>query len=324
MAFQIIYPQLDGVKIKDNRELPWSLIQGIRKSYDYLTENATAISALQTGLIQYGPHTTRPASSSALNASLYIETDRNDVIYQSQGSIWQYLAGTMYGTLTPDERPTDLGVNDAGFDFRAIDTDANSGREFQWSQTEWIETTPIRYGTRAQRLATPILSLLSGSIWMETDFNNEIYQVQIIGGVYTWVQVVRSGDVQYVSANNDLTLTTVPTDVPGATLTLARAGRYFITGVFDFVLNGPGDTTGIILQGRLNANGVNQPSVATLSLVIPSGTGVQEQATVSQQWVITAAAPGEIAKLQGSKTGGTGTSFISGAYTTIAALWVSP
>jgi hypothetical protein len=37
-APHLIYPQLDGVKIKEDRYLPFTLIQGIRKAYDYLTQ----------------------------------------------------------------------------------------------------------------------------------------------------------------------------------------------------------------------------------------------------------------------------------------------
>jgi hypothetical protein len=61
------------------------------------------------------------------------------VIYQNQNNVWKYLAGTMWGTLSPDQRPTDLGVNDGGFDFRGTDQQ----REFIWSQSAWIEVTPV-------------------------------------------------------------------------------------------------------------------------------------------------------------------------------------
>ena len=45
----------------------------------------------------------------------------------------------MWGTLSPDHRPTDLGVHDAGFDYRGTDQQ----REFIWSQTAWVENTSI-------------------------------------------------------------------------------------------------------------------------------------------------------------------------------------
>ena len=46
----------------------------------------------------------------------------------------------MWGTLVPDQRPTDLGVHDAGFDFR---TTVAPPREFVWNQTAWVEVTPV-------------------------------------------------------------------------------------------------------------------------------------------------------------------------------------
>jgi hypothetical protein len=50
----------------------------------------------------------------------YYETDRT-VLYASINTEWKYVAGTMYGTLAPDTKPTDLGVLDTGFLFRAGD-----------------------------------------------------------------------------------------------------------------------------------------------------------------------------------------------------------
>lgn len=50
----------------------------------------------------------------------YYETDRT-VLYASINTQWKYVAGTMYGTLSPDTKPTDLGVLDTGFLFRAGD-----------------------------------------------------------------------------------------------------------------------------------------------------------------------------------------------------------
>src|SRR5215471_8846703 len=38
-----------------------------------------------------------------------------EILYQLQNGEWHYIAGTMWGTLSPDQRPTNLGPNDAGF-----------------------------------------------------------------------------------------------------------------------------------------------------------------------------------------------------------------
>jgi hypothetical protein len=99
-------------------------------------------------MLTYGAHGDRPDAAGMPNGALYIETDRGDVIYQAQAGIWHYLAGLMFGTLVPDQRPTDLGVNDAGFDFR---TSVNPPREFMWSQTAWVE---IGGGVTTQNIVT--------------------------------------------------------------------------------------------------------------------------------------------------------------------------
>jgi len=98
------------------------------------------------------------------------------VVYQNQGGTWVYLAGEMFGTLSPDARPGDLGPSaDVGFLFR---TDTSPARTFIWSGAAWIEITPIRYGTHAQRLAAVIAELVAGMLWVETDRGNAIYQNQ--------------------------------------------------------------------------------------------------------------------------------------------------
>jgi hypothetical protein len=86
----------------------------------------------------YGIHSARPAGTATADGVIYVENDRGSVTYQLQNGVWRYLSGTMFGTLSPDQRPTDLGVNDGGFDFRGTDQQ----REFLWSQTAWIEITP--------------------------------------------------------------------------------------------------------------------------------------------------------------------------------------
>ena len=98
-----------------------------------------------------GTHANRPDPSTVPDGSIYVEFDRG-VLYVNENGTWQYIAGTMYALLNPDQRPTDLGPNDAGFEFRSIDTDPNyAPRQFLWSQSEWIETTMVLYGTHAAR-----------------------------------------------------------------------------------------------------------------------------------------------------------------------------
>jgi hypothetical protein len=87
----------------------------------------------------YGTHSGRPLVTQVADDFLYVEWDRGGVIYQAEAGVWQYLAGTMWGTISPDQRPTDLGAHDVGFDFRGTDQQ----REFIWSGGMWVEITPV-------------------------------------------------------------------------------------------------------------------------------------------------------------------------------------
>ena len=134
------------------------------------------------GLVDYGFHADRPDPEFATDGALYVEQDRGSVIYQNQGGVWEYITGIMYGTLSPDQRPVDLGPHDAEFQFR---TTTDPAQAFAWSGTVWIETTPIRYGTHAARLAATVANLVSGMLWMETDRGSVIYQNQ--GGIWLYL-----------------------------------------------------------------------------------------------------------------------------------------
>jgi hypothetical protein len=143
--------------------------------YFYWQRNGEKLASLVTS----GTHANRPDVGAMPDGALYTETDRGYVLYQNVGGVWQYVAGTMWGTLSPDQRPTDLGTNDAGFEFRSVDPDQYlNGRDFLWSQSEWIEITPVRYGTHAQRLALAAASLWSGMLFVETDRGGVTYQNQ--------------------------------------------------------------------------------------------------------------------------------------------------
>ena len=62
--------------------------------------------------VRYGTHAARLA---------VVVADVIDQLRRQNGTTWQYIAGTMWGTMSPDQRPTDLGTHDAGFDFRSTD-----------------------------------------------------------------------------------------------------------------------------------------------------------------------------------------------------------
>jgi hypothetical protein len=121
--------------------------------------------------VSYGSHADRPGPDIMPPGALYTETDRT-VLYQNRNGAWHYVAGTMWGTLSPDERPADLGVNDGGFDFRATDV----AREFLWSQSQWIEVSAVQYGIHSGRPAPT--DIFEGAIYVEEDRGGVIYQNQ--------------------------------------------------------------------------------------------------------------------------------------------------
>lgn len=143
----------------------------VTRSGQLLLQQLQASDALQ------GTHNGRPAPGDAPDGALYVESDRT-VLYSNINGAWHYIGGTMWGTINPDQRPTDLGVNDAGFDFRTVDQPA---REFIWSQAYWVEVTPVRFGTHAQRLAVDVTRVIEQMLWVETD-RTVLYQLMLVSG----------------------------------------------------------------------------------------------------------------------------------------------
>ncbi len=319
---------------------------------------------LQPSTTIEGTHADRPDPSTVPDGSIYVEFDRG-VLYYNENGTWQYIAGTMYALLNPDQRPTDLGPNDAGFEFRSIDTDPDyAPRQFLWSQSEWIETTMVLYGTHAARPPadekTPPRTIyveddrgalyqhqagfwqyIAGTMWgtfspdqRPTDLGThdagftfrttDSPPREFVWSQTAWIETTapQAALLQYAPASGSITLTASPADIPGATLTLTRAGRHLITACFCLAGSGAGDA-GAAAEGQLVADGTAQAGVAIFQPIVMSpSTG--QLCTVFQQWNYLAASPGEIVKLQAWKSSGTGASAALGVETTISALWVSP
>jgi hypothetical protein len=164
---------------------------------------------IETTPIRYGTHAERLAAPIAdlVSGMLWMETDRGSVIYQNQGGTWLYLAGTMWDTLVPDQRPTDLGVFDAGFDFRTTDPPP---REFIWNQTAWVEVTNISGATGlthpnvvAKVGATPG-ELVEGGITDESAGNSDRLHITAAGAV--GVGVIPSAGCQLAAKGGDIDL----------------------------------------------------------------------------------------------------------------------
>lgn len=163
-------------------------VRTAKQWYYYWRQLAAAIAALANGL-RYGTHTDRLATTDEPNGAVWIETDRGNAIYEAQdagdGSLrWVLVSGTMYGTLSPDQRPTDLRSFDAGFIYRTTDTNtAYAPREYIWSGAAWVEMTRLLYGTHAARPAADALTP-ARTLYVETDRGNVVYQQQANAWVY--------------------------------------------------------------------------------------------------------------------------------------------
>jgi hypothetical protein len=109
----------------------------------------------------------------------------------------------------------------------------------------------------------------------------------------------------------DLTLTTAYAPITGAAITIAAAGTYLITAVFDFSCMGAGDA-GAALLGALSVASAIESQVAVFS-VPAAGARIM----VSQQWILALSA-GTVLQLMAEKTGGTGASVCyAGSTTTV-------
>jgi Chaperone of endosialidase len=136
----------------------------------------------------YGTHAERLAQpvDETADGALWAETDRDNTLYQLQSGVWWFIAGTMFGTLIPDERPTDLGVHDAGFTFR---TSVPPAREFMWSQTAWVEITPIggaaflTHPNVVTKVGATAGGIVEGGITDESAANSDCLHITSAGNV---------------------------------------------------------------------------------------------------------------------------------------------
>lgn len=121
----------------------------------------------------------------------------------------------------------------------------------------------------------------------------------------------------YSTSTAALTLTTSMADVPGATGTFGKTGKWMVTGVFDFN-NAATDTGGLV--GQLVVNGTALTPNAILLCYVTSETPA---ATVSQTWVVPGTV-GWVAKLQAKKVSGAGASTLGTPHSSITALYIGP
>jgi hypothetical protein len=187
--------------------------------WNQLTDRSNANSKLATA----GTHANRPMPEGMPQGALYYESDRG-VLYASTLGVWQYIAGTMWGTLVPDQRPTDLGVHDAGFDFRTV---APPPREFIWNQTAWVEIG----GTITTQ------NVVTGSRALNTTYHN-------IGGSPLFVAVTATCTTgaaisALVDAGASPVTTVASASAPG-TLTSTAALTFFVLPSYYYRITGSG------------------------------------------------------------------------------------
>jgi hypothetical protein len=328
-----------------------------RQSADQL--NAASIKL--DGLVAYGKHADRPDPKGIVpvpDGALYLEQDRGSAFYQFQDGKWMYIAGTMWSTLSPDQRPADLTApNDIGFEFWA--TDQTPVRKYVWSGSAWIEQTPALYGTHAARLALTPANIALGVLYVETDRNNVIYEMQKPAAVNVWVYVTgtmsgtispdqRPADLgandtgfqfqttdtlqQYRWTGSAWVETPAANDVQQAfcssNLTLTTTSTAIPGTTLTLNRKGRYLITGnftflvqdvnIGCRGQLIANGVNQGGAVVVSAFNSIFSAC------SQQWIYPAATAGQSVYLAALKDGGTGSSLAAAPQTSITALWISP
>jgi hypothetical protein len=220
----IIYPQLDGVKIKDGQSLPPAVVQAIRKAYDYLSQVSaqSSLSAVVIEDIHANRATLHPAAAQQLG-SFYIETDRSEALYVVQQVVqvnqWVLVVGMMQGLLAA--RPSDLGTNDTGFLYRAT-----NALDYRWSGSAWVTLDTVRGGTSLTTVgAIPKISAAgtlgqSGLVDNGTTVSAAARDIDIVG-------VYKVSAIQVVGAQ--LAAVTPPTPLTTSNTVLTAGATYTAT-----------------------------------------------------------------------------------------------
>lgn len=133
-----LYWRQAGERVNDHADS----IAGLDTAVKGIASELAEVSRDIADTIAAGVHADRIATKPAPLDALWIETDRNNVIYQARAvaglPAWVYVTGGMRGAIAA--RPADLGANDAGFVYFA--TDVHS-LQFTWSGTAWAAVSEI-------------------------------------------------------------------------------------------------------------------------------------------------------------------------------------
>lgn len=315
-------------------------------------------------MITFGVHADRPVADGMPDGAIYVESDRSGVVYQNQGGEWHYLAGTMWGTLSPDQRPADLGVNDAGFDFRSTDPPP---REYIWSGTAWADATPfldptttkgdliargaaapatrLGVGTNGQVLTADSAQAL-GVKWGTpasagmADPTTTLGDLIVRGAAApaTRLGVGANGSALIADSSQALGVrwgaaASIQIANASASLTLTTSfqdvagATLTLPKTGTYLLHAVFDFVGQG-AGDSGANFLGQlvanGSAQTGFATFRAEFAAAARGTVTQQWMYTAGTINQVVQLQANKGSGTGTSIAAATHTRISALWVAP
>lgn len=128
---------------------------------------------LATGRVRLGPFASRGAAT-AHAGDLFVASDRNYVVWVSDGATWKYVTGFESGTLSPDAKPT-LTADDIGYVFYATDF----SRAYRWSGSAWADAQASDRGSIVFFDANP------GTGWHLADGSTNVTKSTSTGGTTT-------------------------------------------------------------------------------------------------------------------------------------------
>lgn len=273
----------------------------------------------QARMVGYGTHAARPDPATMPDGAIYVETDRGNALYENIKGVWRYVTGTMWGTISPDQRPTDLGPHDAGFTFRGTDY----AREYIWTGTAWVDATLVRWGTHASRLALTPSAEIDGQLFVESDRSDVMYQNQ--GASWHYIGGVMRGTISPDQRPTDLGMndagfTFRATDQPLLQYAWNGAAWVQITGA-NYWVNG----TAIVTQTGLNLIGGTNTSISAVNNAAAGRVDVTITAAVGTGGAVTSVfgRTGNVAAVNGDYTAALVTNAVDQTQTYANPAWIT-
>ncbi len=188
-----------------------------------------------------GTHANRPTAAARLDGFVYFETDR-DSHFIAIGGTWYFVSGRMSGTISPDQKPGDLGSADENFRFWSTDF----AREYRWTGAAWEDSPGA-----PERFMVAVFDSTPGTGWQLCD-GSTVTRSNATGGTTGSYTVPDHSTAEYLKVGNSKSLnqsaggttasTTVNPDAHTTTAVMAGAGATVLDGPADHTL--PGHTHG--------------------------------------------------------------------------------